>query len=115
MERLTELLNQFSEEKCPWMFKYTNQESYINMKFVYWGEWKINDETICCKSYWFIEWLVENNYIEWKTFGEMDTKSSWYSDFELNENAPMFDYTNTLLMELSLHEEPLKILCKLLK
>lgn len=115
MRKTVELLNEFSEDVCPWMFTYTDKWDYVDMSFVYWWSWKINDETICCKSYKFIEWLVKNHKIEWKNFWEVETISSKYSDYELSYDSTDEDYINVLLMELSLHDEPIKFLETILK
>ena len=62
----------------------------------------------------FVKWLVKNDKIEWKTFWELETISSKYSDFELSYDTPQEDYVNLLLMELSLQENPIRFLISIL-
>ena len=60
-------------------------------------------------------WLVEKNHIEWNKFGEAETVSSKYSDFELSYDTPREDYTNVLLMELAINDNPLTFILNILK
>ena len=63
----------------------------------------------------FIKWLVENDKIDrWKLWNS-ETKSSKYSDFELSYDTPREDYTNILLMELAIQDEPIQFLIEMLR
>ena len=66
------------------------------------------------KYYGFIKWLVENEKIERLAFAE-----SWllgkYTDFELSYDTPREDYTNMLLMELSIQDNPIEYLISVLR
>ena len=63
----------------------------------------------------FIKWLVENDKIDRKKFWNSETKSSKYSDFELSYDTPREDYTNILLMELAIQDEPIQFLIEILR
>ena len=101
MEKLIELLNEYRK------IDYVPEK----MKNVLW----VNEEKIISKKYWFIEWLVENDKIDRAKFWNSETKSSKYSDFELSYDTPREDYTNTLLMELAIQDEPIQFLVKILR
>lgn len=70
---------------------------------------------ILSRSFWLVQWLVEKDHIERKKFWEMDTDISKYSDFELSYDIPIEDYTNILLMELSIHDSPVSFLLDILR
>lgn len=70
---------------------------------------------ILSRSFWLVQWLVEKDHIERKKFWEMDTDISKYSDFELSYDTPIEDYTNILLMELSIHDSPVSFLLDIIK
>ena len=70
---------------------------------------------IISKKEWFIKRLVENDKINREKFWNSETKSSKYSDFELSYDTPREDYTNTLLMELSIQDDPIKFICEILQ
>ena len=63
----------------------------------------------------FVKWLVENDKINRERFWNSETKSSKYSDFELSYDTPREDYTNILLMELSISDTPIDDLVSYLK
>lgn len=70
---------------------------------------------IISKQYWFIEWLVKNQKIEWCKYCEMHTKTANYTDYDLSYDTPDEVYVDTLLMELSIRDEPIEFLSKILK
>lgn len=70
---------------------------------------------IISKKECFIKRLVENDKINREKFWNSETKSSKYSDFELSYDTPREDYTNILLMELSIQDDPIKFICEILQ
>lgn len=76
---------------------------------------RFDDVHTLSKSFWLVAWLVEKNHIEWEKFGEAETVSSKYSDFELSYDTPREDYTNVLLMELAINDNPLSFILDIIK
>ena len=117
MEKLLKLLNEYERERTI-NFNSTNN-LWITLKAHEYKEEDFDTKSVCAEVisnyFWFIRWLVRNNKIERKTFGELDTITSWYSDFELNERTKEIDYENILLMELSVRGEPILFLSNILK
>ena len=87
---------------------YNKEDDWVDEDWI-WDEW------ICSKKFWFIKWLVENDKIDREKFWNSETKSSKYSDFELSYDTPREDYTNILLMELSISDTPIEDLLLYLK
>ena len=116
MEKLIELLKDYIENYGN-DAKVREEENYILdtwIEFVYWSRVYLY-ETIISKKFWFIKWLVENDKIDrWKLWNS-ETKSSKYSDFELSYDTPREDYTNILLMELAIQDEPIQFLIEMLR
>ena len=109
MEKLIELLNECTNK----------QALHIRMSEPYKWVYLQYDETftvnIISKKFWFIKWLVENDKIDREKFWNSETKSSKYSDFDLSYDTPREDYTNTLLVELSIQDEPIQFLIGILR
>lgn len=76
---------------------------------------RFDDVHTLSKSFWLVTWLVEKNHIEWEKFWKAETVSSKYSDFELSYDTPREDYTNVLLMELAINDNPLTFILNILK
>jgi len=76
---------------------------------------RFDDVHTLSRSFWLVQWLVEKDHIEWKKFWELDTDISKYSDFELSHDTSREDYTNILLMELAIRDNPLSFLLSILK
>ena len=121
MEKLIELLNEYEnrdeDQQIEWRIwewdKWENGKVRWIVNDVY--MWWVSELVVCSAYYWFIKWLVENDKIDREKFWNSETKSSKYSDFELSYNIPREDYTNTLLMELAIQDEPIQFLVKILR
>ena len=87
---------------------YNEEEDWVDEDWI-WDEW------ICSKKFWFIEWLVDNNKIDRLTFCTVETPSSKYEDFDLLPETPREDYTNILLMDLAIQDNPIKFLLSIIK
>jgi len=106
MDKLIELLNE-REKTVNWV------------QYPWWCkehlEYQCHWPRVINKRFWFIKWLVENDKIDREKFWNSETKSSKYSDFELSYDTPREDYTNTLLMELAIQDEPIQFLIRILR
>jgi len=92
-----------------WWLEKFGEKSYFTYKN------RFDNVHILSRSFWLVQWLVEKDHIERKKFWEMDTDISKYSDFELSYDTPIEDYTNILLMELSIHDSPVSFLLDIIK
>lgn len=122
MEKLQDLLKSFWIE-TQWdkkLYKVVYWEKWFEFWYLpyVWAKlektWRLQDEILFSKSFWFIKWLVENDKIERLAFSQ-----SWllgkYTDFELSYDTPREDYTNMLLMELSIQDNPIEYLISVLR
>jgi hypothetical protein len=113
IEKLVELLNEY-EDVIRWYASYTirgnKSKREIKSDYMFDEDQNIIQLYIISKSYWFIEWLVENDKIdldacEWeKTYNNLTaSRDSNYSQYE------------RLLMALAIQDEPIRFLCEILK
>lgn len=112
MEKLLKLLNEYcTEEEIKYKWNFVPNHL----------EWEACDNSECSdllivsKKYWFIKRLVENNKIDRLTFCTVETPSSKYEDFDLWPETPREDYTNILLMDLAIQDNPIEFLISILK
>lgn len=90
MDKLQELLKEYQLSKWEWV-RLAWPDVDVSEK-----EELALEATLISKKYWFIQWLVENDKID---FYQLDTVKS----------------TNNLIMALSIQDEPLKFLAFVLK
>ena len=102
MEKLIELLNEYDR------IKWDKEEPIYNWKIAI--KTKIYQKYLISKEYWFVKWLIDNYYIElpmWLWVVKSYDKESWlfnyFSDYE------------SLLMLLSIQEDPIEFLIKLIQ
>lgn len=125
MEKLVELLNKFEKEKIinDWWYVDEDDEYFwrslewwdiVNRSFDRDAHWFFKYQIIS-KDFKFIERLVNNNKIDRLTFCTVETPSSKYEDFDLWPETPREDYTNILLMDLAIQDDPLKFLSWIIK
>ena len=121
MEKLVKLLNEYHFSWTEYIWYFLDEEEnriYFRTKVIdKWliDEQRISDERIISKKFWFIKWLVENDKIDRLTFCTVETPSSKYEDFDLWPETPREDYTNILLMDLALQENPIEFLISILR
>ena len=72
---------------------------------------RIDDEWLCSKKFWFIQWLVENDKIDRDKVRE---KSDFFPVEKVPEYNSYSDY-ESLLMLLSIQDEPIEFLISILK
>ena len=113
MEKLIELLNEYENEETEANIRYWNYYQNWFHLLEYWETY--SEMLIISKKYEFIKRLVENDKIERERFWNSETKSSKYSDFELSYDNSREDYTNILLMELAIQDEPIQFLIEMLR
>lgn len=110
MEKLSKLLNEYLESKKKDIKQFMNIAALMTQ-----SDSKLYQTYIISKDFEFIKWLVENDKIDRAKFWNSETKSSKYSDFELSYDTSREDYTNILLMELSISDTPIELLISYLK
>lgn len=102
MKKLIKYLNQYEHEKyLKW-----------DMKAKFWDEWwvKYHYLRVISKEYKFIEWLVENNKIDWdKLLIGFSLFRKYFYDIEYVKNY------DRLIMFLSVDHSPLTFLDSILK
>jgi hypothetical protein len=120
IEKLVELLNEYDSSN--W---WKETDEWID------NIWKIyefhSELQIISKKYWFIEWLVENDKIDyekiwtkiWMEYHKayFPINKYWYVyDMEMGSisSAEYSDY-ESLLMLLAIQDEPIRFLCEILK
>ena len=105
MEKLVKLLNEF--EKSIW-FKpdWKVEGNGVALRQSYYGT-MISEMVVINKKNWFIQWLVDNDKIDYKKLVEDNTwnilKENWWT----NDIA--------LLMLLAIQDEPIEFLISILK
>lgn len=110
MERLSKLLNEYLESKKKDIKQFMNIAALMTQ-----SDSKLYQTYIISKDFDFIKRLVENDKIDREKLWNSETKSSKYSDFELSYDTPREDYTNILLMELAIRDNPLTFILDILK
>ena len=117
MEKLIELLNEYETPRSWVVYKSYDDYDW----FFYWvdidGETEIawSDSLICSKKFWWIEWLVENDKIDFEEYAD-----EW-RDSNINNNADFFqlykhyDMYECVLMILAISDEPIEFLISILK
>lgn len=108
MEKLIELLNEYEQEEWCWRLKYWKLHNK------YYDDYDRKDEEIRLISKWygFIKWLVENEKIDVEK-----VKESWFMTrtFDLDECWEPYSDLESLLMLLSIQDEPIEFLVSILK
>ena len=117
MEKLIELLKEYIENYGN-DAKVREEENYILdtwIEFVYWSRVYLY-ETIISKKFWFIQWLVENEKIEWRKVIEKEIES-WLKLVRVKDfpNKVIEEDKEELLMLLSIQDNPIEFLCSILK
>lgn len=102
MEKLLDLLNEFKEGKDFKFIRYDEQywmfDTNLNMD----GNTSLPEETITCKKFGFIKWLVDNDKLN------LNDSSKW-------DHFIAFTLEEYLLMILAIDDNPIYALNSLLK
>ena len=113
MEKLIELLNEYEKDKI-------KNSEWLDVMYIWKYEWTLHyynnykDENIfdnvrfliISKEYWFIDWLVKNDKIEWSE------KTAFVTFLEREINA---DKSDALVSLLAVQDNPIEYLCSILK
>lgn len=112
MERLIELLNEYDKWEwkinSEWKLDYSDMPEYVTQNYF--------ELMICSKVYGFIQRLVDNDKISDK----MKNKTVVKEVYQTNENelwisADFYSIYESLLMLLSIQDEPIEFLVSILK
>ena len=113
MEKLIELLNEYETPRSWVVYKSYDDYDW----FFYWVDcdWETeivwSDSLICSKKYWFIQWLVENEKIDyWKRNPLFITELVG----EQEKQVP-YSFYEEMLIRLAVSDTPIKDLISYLK
>ena len=111
IETLIELLNEY--EIWKWKNGLDIRQQYSEHNFKY-NKWLYN--IVISKKYWFIQWLVDNDKIDFDTIPNK-IKEIWMPILIQWEIQYWFDSSDLdwLLMALSIQDEPIQFLISILK
>lgn len=106
MEKLISLVNQFIEETKTHSYGIVDyDEEMTGFNVLMDGKVEfLGEETILCKKYGFIKWLVEKELIKEEEIPVID--GSYYNQFDDEEN---------ILMSLAINDKPIELLINYLK
>lgn len=101
MEKLIELLNEYDSNwgVTGYWALFNSMNEWISEK---------EDLQVISKKFWFIKWLIENDKIELKAW-----HLYWFQP--IMSNRQPFTLYETLLMLLSIQDNPIEFLCSILK
>lgn len=111
MDKLLQLLNEYQTQRES-KFKFSSYDErslsflLIDSNEVLW------EETIISKKFWFIEWLVLNMKINTD-----ELMRHWHivKTYDLDEPWDSYGYVDSLLMLLTIQDEPIDFLNSILK
>ena len=116
MEKLIELLNEYTNH---WPLYIRHSHNYEGIYAQVQEDFTVD---ITSKKFWFIQWLVENEKIDWEKFQEPKIRGTiWLiSNWHNSEWKSYKDYSKeldyeSLLMLLSIQDEPIEFLISILK
>ena len=130
MEKLIELLNEYEieKEKSEWV----NVDAYVEFKWDYNNNWLVRyDETdrwewdnlywdtavayLISKSFGMIWWLVENDKIDFSKLEKIWYEKTVYGNYWQYREIVEYSDLESLLMLLSISDEPISFLISVLK
>ena len=106
MEKLLQLLNEYWKGSSFQFTGYDRELSVFNTNLKVASITSIPEETIIKKKFWFIEWLVIYNKVEYWPIEELSI---------VDKEWRLYWYTDTLLMMLSIQDDPIGFLISILK
>jgi len=126
MEKLIRLINEYGKTGNCWPFETCRLEPATDYASSYlvlswddnwewdWKDWHLEIPRLISKEYGFIWWLVENDKIDLWKIKKLYRKSNEHS----THTYPIlydYSYDESLLMYLSIQDEPIKFLISILK
>lgn len=118
MEKLIELLNEYTKKEKFWIIWKLWEDPiwvywYVNDKYWLWWASKL---VIISKEYWFIKWLVDNDKIDLDKLDEKSERKPMYSfEEEWKIWFKLFEVYESLLMILAISDTPIEDLVSYLK
>lgn len=125
MEKLLKLLNEFEEskksDKIIGQEYYFVEEKELARGHIVWYDpttnehllsWVPFESVVCSKPYWFIEWLVENDKI---VLQKGIIRRVEYDNYWVLEDIHRYSHYDSLLMLLSIQDDPISFLISILK
>lgn len=109
MEKLLNLLNEFKEGKSFKFTKYDEKYWMFDTNLNANGNTSLPEETITCKKFWFIQWLVGTDKIDYGAWHNVFVNSNYFDNI-----AGLREY-EVLTMYLSIQDEPIEFLISILK
>ena len=110
MEKLLNLLNEFKEGKSFKFTKYDEKYWIFDTDLNRDGNTSLPEETIICKKFWFIQWLMDQNKVEFDRARDR-------SDFPLLYAGWWGFYSDAdiIVATLSIQDDPISFLISILK
>lgn len=108
MDKLIELLNEYDDNN----WEVTDYWALFNRM----SDWitRTEDLQIISKSFWFIKWLVDNDKIDQFYYENSVRVKKYIDEYEEYDYVFPMDYEQ-LIMLLSIEDNPIEWLCKILK
>ena len=117
MEKLIEFLNEFQKEKKSQIFySYNRDLDFFESWAIAWCQiyWE-SVYTIISKKYGFIQWLVDNDKIDYKKDWK-NSNDTWYIYVKADTKKSDLEIkSDTLLMVLAIEDNPIEFLISILK
>lgn len=116
MEKLIELFKEYVDnhwfdtkdiEKEYWVIEYWQWFLYWTREYLY--------EIIVSKQFWFIKWLVDNDKINKDLISRVLIRAYVSPENHVSLECEFHDYYESLLMLLSIQDDPIKLLLSILK
>ena len=112
MEKLLNLLNEFKEGKSFKFTKYDEKYWMFDTDLNRDGNTSLPEETIICKKFWFIQWLVENDKI---VLQKGIIRRVKYDNYWVLEDIHRYSAYESILMYLAIQDDPIEFLISILK
>ena len=110
MEKLLNLLNEFKEGKSFKFTKYDEKYWMFDTDLNRYGNTSLPEETIICKKFWFIQWLMDQNKIEFDRARDRSDFPLLYAGWwEFYSDADVITAT------LSIEDDPISFLISILR
>lgn len=109
MKKLLKLLNEYKKGK-PFQFTGYDEEYWMfNTNLNAEGNTSLPAETIICKKFWFIQWLVDNDKID------IQWAKNLLYESDIFNPLPYTDLAERLIMYLAIQDDSISFLVSILK
>ena len=112
MEKLLQLLNEYQTQRGS-KFKFSSYDERSQSFLLVDSNEVLWEETIISKKFWFIQWLADNDRIDYYKVGEIVDTYKW----SLREKAYVVSdcVYESMLMILAIQDDPISFLVSILK